>query len=472
MAPYLGTKGADYPFVPGRIYFQRALWGFIATLIILAAVPAVRADATNPQWDEWDFLNLINRERYQRGMEPLAMVPSVRDVARGWSGVMATEGTLRHNPNFSGQIAAAVPNWQRLGENVGVGGNVSALHTAFMNSPQHRDNVLGNFQWVGVGVRWAGSKLWVTVNFVSTTSPVGWQTRTPVARLVGASDSDSSVLVSRRLPAGSAAGVVVARSDQFADALAGGPLASAHNGSVLLVPQSGVPANVISEAQRVLAPGGRVIILGGTGALPPAIENTFRAHGMFVERISGADRYATATAVAPRVNPTPGSVFVVSGLAFPDAVAASSVAAARRSPIVLVAPHEMPPPTGAYLATKLGTPRIVVGGPAAVPEIVARAAGMTQRVHGADRYATAVNVANTFFPAASRVVLVSGGGFADALVSAPAAGRSGAPLVLTAPRPNSWSYGYLATQNKRWVEATVVGNTAALPDSAIQLLFS
>ena len=69
-------------------------------------------------------------------------------------------------------------------------------------------------------------------------------------------------------------------------------------------------------------------------------------------------------------------------------------------------------------------------------------------------------------------MLVSGGGFADALVSAPAAGRSGAPLVLTAPRPNSWSYGYLATQNKRWVEATVVGNTAALPDSAVQLLFS
>jgi len=458
--------------VPGRIYLQRALWGLIAVLLILAAVPSARADASNPQWDEWDFLNLINRERYDRGLSPLAMVPPVRDVARGWSGVMASEDTLRHNPDFSGQIARVVPSWQRAGENVGVGGSMAQLHTAFMNSPKHRDNILGNFQYVGVGVRWAGSKLWVTVNFVTTTSPVGWQTRTPVARLVGASDSDSSVLVSRRLPAGSAAGVVVARADQFADALSGGPLAAAHNGSVLLVPQSGVPGNVITEAQRVLAPGGRVIILGGPGALPPAVESAFQSNGMLTERIAGADRYSTATAVAPRVNPAPDSVFIVSGLAFPDAVAASSVAAARRVPIVLVSPQGMPPATDAYLATQPGRPRIVVGGPVAVPDAVAAAAGMTQRVHGVDRYATAVNVANTFFPAASRVVLVSGGGFADALVSAPAAGRSGAPLVLTAPRPNSWSYGYLATQNKRWVEATVVGNTAALPDSAVQLLFS
>ncbi|HUR49860.1 MAG TPA: cell wall-binding repeat-containing protein [Acidimicrobiales bacterium] len=472
MALWFAELRADVLVVPGRIHLQRALLCLVTVFIVLAAAPLVRADAANPQWDEWDFLNLMNRERYQRGMQPLAMVPGVRDVSRGWSGVMAADGVLRHNPDFSGQIQSVLPNWMRAGENVGVGGDVAQLHTAFMNSPKHRDNVLGNFQWVGVGVRWAGSKLWVTVNFVTTTSPVGWQTRTPMARLVGASDSDTSVLMSRRLPPGSAAGVVVARSDQFADALAGGPLAAAHNGSVLLVPQSGVPANVISEAQRVLAPGGRVIILGGTGAMPVGIENSFRSNGLFTERIAGADRYGTATAVAPRVNSTPGSIFVVSGLAFPDAVAASAVGAARRSPIVLVAPGGVPTATGTYLAAHPAAPRIVVGGPAAVPEPVAVAVGSTQRVHGPDRYATAVNVANTFFPGASRVVVVSGGGFADALVSAPAAGRSGAPLVLTAPRPTDWSYGYLATQNKRWVEATVVGNTAALPDSAVQLLFS
>lgn len=463
---------ADYLIVPGRIFLQRALAGVIGLLLVLAAVPAARATAANPDWDEWDFLNLMNRERYERGMEPLAMVPPVRDVARGWSGVMASDGVLRHNPNFAGQIAAALPSWRRAGENVGQGSGMAQLHSAFMNSPMHRANILGDFQWVGVGVRWAGSKLWVTVNFASTSTPVGWQTRTPVNRVTSPSDSDTSVLVSRRLPATSAAGVVVARADQFADALAGAPLAAAHNGSVLLVPQSGVPANVIAEARRVLSPGGRVMILGGPGALPPAIEDAFRSNGLSTERIAGGDRFATATAIAPRVNPAPSSLFVVSGLSFADALSASSVAGARRSPILLVAPNAVPTATAGYLLTKPLTPRIVVGGPAVVPDAIAAAVGSTQRVHGVDRYATAVNVANTFFPAASKVVLVGGGGFADALVAAPDASRNGAPLILTAPRPNSWTYGYLATQNKRWAEALVVGNTAALPDSAVQLLFS
>ncbi|MBW3536346.1 MAG: cell wall-binding repeat-containing protein [Actinobacteria bacterium] len=463
---------AEYLYVVPRLLFLRVVAALASIAMVAATIPSARASATHPQWDEWDFVNLMNRERWERGMQPLAMVPSARDVARSWSGVMASDGVLRHNPNFADQLAVSLPSWRRAGENIGAGGSVAQLHAAFMNSTKHRDNILGDFQWVGVGVRWAESRMWVTVDFVATTTPVGWETRTPITRLVGASESDSSVLVSQRLPAGTAARIVVARADEFADALAGGPLAAAHNGSVLLVPRSGVPANVVTEAKRVLSPDGRVILLGGTNALPVAIEDTFRTNGIATERIAGTDRYATAAAVAPRVNASPTSLFVVSGMAFPDAVAASAVAASRRSPIILVAPQSVPPATASYLATNPLVPRIVVGGPAAVSDLTAQAAGMTQRVHGTDRYATAVNVANTFFPSASRIVVASGSGFADALVSAPDAARQGAPLVLTASNPNSWSYGYVATQNRRWVSATVVGNAAAVPDAAIQLLFS
>lgn len=451
---------------------RRALWAVASVLVVVASVPIAPARGSDPPADEWQILNLMNRERWERGMPPLAMVPSAREVARRWSGVLASDGVLRHNPTYATELAAGLPSWRRAGENVGRGGSVTGLHAAFMNSSKHRNNVLGDFDWAGVGVRRSGSKLYVTINFVATTSPAGWITRTAVSRLVGASESDSSVLISRRIPAGTAAAVVVARADDFADALAGGPLAAAHDGSVLLVPRSGVPGNVLDEARRVLAPGGRVVLLGGREALSPDIEASFQAGGHLTERIFGSDRYATAAAVAPRVHATPSAIFVVSGTAFPDAVAISAVAAAQRSPIILVAPKSVPAATSTFLASKPLVPRTVVGGPAAVSELTALAAGMTRRVHGPDRYATAVNVANTFFPSASRVVLASGTGFADALVAAPDAARQGAPLVLTAPAPNPWSYGYLATQNGRWVEATVVGNTTALPDSAIQLLFS
>ncbi|MGH2703523.1 MAG: CAP domain-containing protein [Actinomycetota bacterium] len=42
-------------------------------------------------------------------------------------------------------------NWQALGENVGVGGDVEALHRAFMDSPGHRTNFLGDYERVGIG---------------------------------------------------------------------------------------------------------------------------------------------------------------------------------------------------------------------------------------------------------------------------------------------------------------------------------
>lgn len=405
-------------------------------------------------------------------MEPLAMVQPAQDVARAWSTVISSDGELRHNPAFAAQLAVGFPTWRRAGENVGAGAGVAQLHGAFMNSPTHSANILGDFQWVGIGVRSVGSRLWVTANFVSTTTPIAWKLRTPVTRLGAASDPDSSALVSARIPSGTATAVVVARADQFADALSGGPLAAAHNGSVLLVPRSGVPGSVLSEARRILTANGRVIILGGTAALPPAIEESFRALGLATERISGVDRYSTAVAVAPRVNANPTSMFLVSGVAFPDAVAASGAASASRSPILLVGPKSAPPVTVAYLASQPVVPRVVVGGPAAVSDAAGHAAGMTQRVHGADRYATAVNVANTFFPAASRVVLASGSTFADALVAGPAAARQGAPLILTASAPGSSTYGYIATQGERWVEATVVGNATAVPESVVQLLFS
>jgi putative cell wall-binding protein len=457
------------------VHMRRFFLGFIVLVVVATAgllAPAGRATASHPQWDEWDFLNLINRERYERGMPALAMAPPARDVARAWSGVMASEGRLFHNPDFSSQLGARITNWRRAGENVGVGGSVTQLHQAFMNSPGHRDNILGSFQWAGVGVRWSDGRLWVTVNFVATSGGTAWETRTPLTRLAAASDSDSSVLVSRRVPGGSAAGVVVARSDQFADALAGAPLASAHGGSVLLVPPDRVPSNVLDEIRRVMAPGGRIMILGGPGAVGAGAEADLRGLGMPTERIAGPDRWSTAAAIAPRVSANPGRIFVVSGQAFPDATSAAAVAAGQKAPILLVGPNAVPAATNAYLATQAATEKVVVGGPAAVSDAVVGAVRASRRVHGADRYATSVNLANTYFPSASRVVVAPGGSFADALVAGPEAARLGGPLILTAPSPNSFSYGYIGTQNRRWTAATTVGDAGEIPDSALALLFS
>src|SRR5207253_6308046 len=122
----------------------------------------------------------------------------------------------------------------------------------------------------------------------------------PVTRISGGDASATSTAVSQQFPAGESAALVVARSDLFADALAGEPLAAVNGGPVLLTPPGSVPADTVAEAQRVLRPGGTVFLLGGARALSPAVEAAFETAGLDVERVGGADRYEPAVAVAGR----------------------------------------------------------------------------------------------------------------------------------------------------------------------------
>lgn len=443
----------------------------VGGLLFVAPSPS-RATPQNPQYDEWDFLNLVNRERRAAGRRPLAMVTGARDVARAWSGAMATRNVLSHNPDFAPQLRQRFPKAIRVGENVGVGGSMTSLHAAFMKSPGHRANILGDYSFAGIGVRWNGSKLWVTVNFLKDSGQLPFIVRTPLTRVGGASDADTSVLLSRRLAPRSATGVVVARMDGFADALAGGPLAAAHRGPVLLTPPNNVPRNVIDEARRVLAPGGVVFILGGPAAISVAMESAFTAAGLTVQRLAGADRFGTAAAVAPRVSSSPPEIFLVSGLSFPDAVLAGAPAGRRGSPILLLAPNSVPPSTDLYLRANADLPRVVIGGRAAVSDATAEAAETAERVAGADRYSTSAAVAEKYFPGGNRVAVASGSRFQDALLASAEAGRDGYAVVLSgSPVPNA-SYDYVGRQANRWVFGLVVGRPSDISDDTLILSFS
>ena len=467
------------PREPGaRLSSRRARRIITALLAVLALVASVsefspvRGSPAQPEHDEWDVLNLMNRTRRSAGLAPLAMVDGARRVARSWSAAMAAEGELSHNPNLLSQLEQHFREFHRAGENVGRGNNPGEIHTAFMNSPGHRANILGEFRYAGVGVVHSGGRMWVTVDFIEQPNPAAFIVRVPLTRVAGASDSDTSILVSRRLSADSAAAVVVARVDDFADALSGSALAARHGGPLLLSPSNAAPANLVDEASRVLAPDGTVFLLGGPAALAPQIEVQFAVAGMRVVRLAGADRFGTAAAVAPQVNPDPTELLLVSGVNYADAVVAGSPAGATGAPVILVGPTSLPPSTELYLASRPATRRVLVGGPAAVSDAVAAEAGVAERVFGADRFATAVAVANKWFPAANRLALASGTRFQDALIAAAEAGRDGFPVVLGAwPAPDS-TYAYVAGQTARWGAALVVGRASDVNDDAVVLLFS
>jgi uncharacterized protein YkwD len=124
--------------------------------------PISREDA------EAAFTLALNHRREKLHLRPLVTDPHWVAVARVWSAKMAAASTLSHNPDL---VASALPGWQKLGENVGVGGSVAALHEAFLHSPHHYENIADPvFDEVGVGVVVAEGTIWVTFDFEESPS--------------------------------------------------------------------------------------------------------------------------------------------------------------------------------------------------------------------------------------------------------------------------------------------------------------
>lgn len=246
-----------------------------------------------------------------------------------------------------------------------------------------------------------------------------------VERVAGADRIGTAIATSQASYAdGAAATVLLTRGDDFADALAGTPLAVAADGPLLLTPSAELASGVLTEIGRVLPTGGTVHLLGGTAALSPEVATALEDAGYATVRLGGADRYATAVRIA-EVLGDPSEVFVTTGLDFPDALAAGTAAAVRGAAVLLTAGASPAPATTFYLAGRDDVTVVAVGGPAATAHPDATP------VVGADRDATAVALAKRYFDAPAHVGVARRDVFADALGGGVQAARIGAPLLLT-----------------------------------------
>ena len=140
-----------------------------------AVAPAAHADAVS---EENQFLALTNQLRSSLGIQQLTPQSQLTSIARQWSSQMAAAGTISHNPSLTSE---APSNWQQLGENVGMGGAVQAIQTAFINSPHHYENLANpNYNFVGIGVvDSANGTIFVTVDFMD--APAGSGSSAPPA---------------------------------------------------------------------------------------------------------------------------------------------------------------------------------------------------------------------------------------------------------------------------------------------------
>ncbi len=282
----------------------------------------------------------------------------------------------------------------------------------------------------------------------------------PVSRLAGADRFGTAVAVSKaEFPSGGAGAVVLARGDDYPDALVGAPLAAARNAPLLLTSGSSLPSATKAEVVRVLAAGGVVFVLGGTSAVPASVADELTGMGYQVTRYSGANRFATAVRVADALG-DPGTVLLATGVNFPDALSAGVAAAKAGGVVLLTSGTTAPAETSAYLSAHPGTV-YAVGGPAAAADPAA-----TPLV-GSDRYATSVAVAGVFFSAPALVGVATGLSFPDALSGGGLLGHSGAPLVLVSSGGVPSSVGTYLTGVKATVtKAYLFGGASTVTQAA------
>jgi len=297
----------------------------------------------------------------------------------------------------------------------------------------------------------------------------------PVNRIYGQDAIGTSIAVSQtEFPGnGSARAVVLARSDFFSDALAGGPLAVSVGGPLLITPGAGASATldprVVAEIQRVLPGGDTVFVLGGDLALSPEIDGQLSFLGYKVVREAGSDEYATAVDIANQMG-DPGTVFEATGLNFFDALSAVPAAIAEHGAILLTDGSVQAPETAAYLNEFHPSVRYTIGGSLAA----GGADPSATNVSGADLFATSAAVAATFFPGATVFGVATGATFPDALSGGGYMGTVGGPMLLvnpTAPLPAAIAV-YLSAGLGRFVGGTVFGGPLAVNDSVVLALQS
>ena len=297
-------------------------------------------------------------------------------------------------------------------------------------------------------------------------------------RMDGADRVDTSVEVSSAgLDAASAA--VIARADDFADALTASALAAEVDGPILLTNPQTLDQRVLEELRRLEVVD--VYLVGGEAALSRDIATTLAANGFEVQRLAGATRFDTAVAVAQEVVAIGGpvsSVTLARSDEFADAMSAANLATWARTPILLSATDGIPAQTVEGIRTVLlptSTDVVLAGGTAALSETVAQQVTdngwVPRRVAGADRYATGVAFADLARQAGAEVDptwVASGTDFPDALTAGVAAWRDGAALTLVSgvdldhsPATRTFLEGNAAAIDR----LVIVGGTSAISDA-------
>lgn len=189
-----------------------------------------------------------------------------------------------------------------------------------------------------------------------------------VVRLAGEDRAATAAAVASELEASDTA--VVVAGDSFSDGLAASAPAARDGWPILLTEKQTLPASTrktLGESDVT-----RVVIVGGTAVVSAEVEAELDELVDRVDRVAGADRWATATSVAEAFFETDLSgLAIATGEGFADALAGGPHAARRGIPVLLSRGGGLPPTAADLVAAARPDSAHLYGGRTALEDTVA-----------------------------------------------------------------------------------------------------
>lgn len=279
-------------------------------------------------------------------------------------------------------------------------------------------------------------------------------------RIFGATRRDTAIAVSLEGWPTGANNVILTRDDNYPDALTGTPLSKQLDAPILFTNSKKLTMATEEEIWRLKPEN--VFILGGGAAVSQDIED-YLSKRFKVTRIGGKDRYDTSKLIALRLGYT-SKVMITTGLDYHDALVGAPMAACNQMPVLLTRPNEIPEYTKEALAHIKPGEVIVVGSTQAVSEKVFLELKNPLRICGRDDYETAVLVAEHFQANASRIILVTGNNWPDALAGSGLAAKFMSPTLYVADPLSQPVIDYLSQRKYiKGTEINILGGDAAVP---------
>ena len=430
------------------------LLAVLSIVFALSLVPAAYASTSKWSWDKEDpeFVAMIEEHKVLRDECLETTIPGV-DYEIGTIIVSCYDCTLSEFEAFAANAGFTIKDIYNLSYE----GKPDVIRGGYLAYPEswtlrEAIEIAESYDIIAVadvnGIMYPGLPL----DEYDFTDPIVDDPLSPpqlnylATRIAGETAAETAALISSEL--GYPYGFVIARDDDYADALGAVALAGELGCQILLTDSESLSP---AAAERIAShdfPSTFAYIIGGEAAISPQVVEDLRALGINdVRRIAGENSYDTSLEIAKEIEQydTPSDkVIVASSMSFQDALSIAPIAYSQKIPIILQtwgdtsADRELTDEARQYILDH-NMKVIVVGGEGAVSDTSLEGLRVIKRLWGETGYDTSFAIAkwatrsDVGYLNTNSVVLASGAegpkGL-DALAGSVLAGQKKMPVIL------------------------------------------